>query len=343
MKIIKVYETIINLSAVELFSNIDEVVKNKLEKRYENKCEKNSLIIRILDIVKRSECKMAKNRLDGAGDVDVQFRAEAIVYNDDDILTGCEVQRIERGNKIICKHERAVINIKGNKNLQSLKPGQKITIKISSVSYLKSRDKITIHGVPYSYSYKFIIYSTTLSNITMENMEILKKKLQEIDDEYKLYEQSDKKLVKFFNDMFYQYKKKFDDTKNDFESSKIHLLDVYELTTKIIQDKNPDKYLETKPNDELYLFRHPIIDKSTPLICRLNESDFKKGISGNFFDTEVYNIEVVKENIVFVLLNFLNDYLCYIRIIKEMTAIYPTEKELENHNNIWSIYNRLKR
>src|SRR5579883_1448026 len=162
MKIIKIYETVINLSAKEMYSGIDDVIMNRLKKRFEGKCEKNSLITKIIGIRKRSKCVMAKSRLEGDGDVNVQFIAESIVYNDGDILTGCEVQRIERGNRIICKNDMAVINIKGNRNLQSLKAGQKITIKITSVSYLKDRDKITIYGVPYSYSYKFTMFSTLI-------------------------------------------------------------------------------------------------------------------------------------------------------------------------------------
>lgn len=339
MKIIKIYETVINLSANEMYSNIDIIIMDKLRQRFEGKCEKNSLITKILGIEKRSKCQLAKSRLDGSGDVNVQFKSEAVIYNDDDILTGCEVQRIKRGNKIICKHDIAVVNIKGNRNLQSLKPGQKINIRISSVSYLKGRDKITVYGVPYSYSYKFIIYSTIIdvSKISLENIEILKKKLQEIDNEYKLYEQSDQKSVKFFNDVYYPFKESFEDMKKTLKNSKILLIDVYDLTKKLIN------YATNKSETNIFLIRHPIIDKSTPIIFKIEESDLKSGISGDLLNPTSYEIEIVKENITFVLLNFLNDYLSHIKVIREMTEIYITETDIESNSNIWGIYNRLKK
>lgn len=338
MKIIKLYETVINLSATEMFSKIDLVVMDKLKQRFEGKCEKNSLIVRILEIVKRSKCKLAKSRLDGSGDVNVRFTAEAIIYNDDDILTGCEVQKIERGNKIICKHEIAVVNIKGNRNLQSLKPGQKITIKIVSVSYLKGKDKITIYGVPYSYSYKFIIYSTTIdpSSISFENIEVLKKKLQEIDEEAKLYEKIDKKAVAFFNNTYYPFKESFDSFRKSISKTKIPLIDVYDLTKTLITS--------TKKDDQpVFLMRHPIIDKSTSLTFKLDDDDLKSKTISDLLDPQSYEVEIVKENIAFVLLNFLNDYLSHIRILREMTEIYPAEKDIDDHSNIWGIYNRLKK
>src|SRR6185437_13766976 len=242
MHIIKIYETTLNITAKEMYFDLDKVIMDKLREKYEGKCEKDSLIVKILGIDKKSFCRLSKSRLDGSGNIDLQFRAEAVVYNNDDILTGCEIQKIEKGNKIICKHEIAVVNIKGNKNLQSLQPKQKITNKIETISYLKGVDKITIYGVPYSYSYKFTLYLTNFKSISRENVEILANKIKEIDSEREKYKSADKSSTKFFSNLYYPFKESFDspEKKNLIKNSKVELVNIYDLARKIIGENDPE-------------------------------------------------------------------------------------------------------
>lgn len=337
MKIIKIYETILNLSATEMYSNIDATVLDKLKKIFEGKCEKNTLIINILGINKRSQCKMTKNRLDGSGDVNVQFKAEAIMYSENDILTGCEIQNIERGSKIICKHEHAIVNIKNIRNLQSLKPGNKLVVKILGVSYPKGKEKITIQGTPYTYSYKFTIYLTDFSvDITDEQIVLIKNKLKEIDSEYELYKNSDTKLVDYFNNIFYPFKTNYDKYKKSFNNKKVDIINIYNMAQDLVNNKLKEK-------KTLALFKHTLIDKSVPDVFSVLDTDLASGISGDLLNTELYEINIIKEDIILVLLTFLNDYLLHIKCIKEMTEVYDSEKEIENHVNLWTVYNRLKK
>lgn len=321
MIITKTYETIINLSAKDMYLDIDNILLIKLKSQYENKCEKNSLIIKILDIVKRSNIIMSKSRLDGSADVSIQFRASSIIYNENDILTGCEVQKIDRGNKIICKHENAVININGGKQLVSLRAGQFITIKVISVSYIKGVNKITVYGSPYSYSFKFYIYNIK-PKIFQEDIIILKSKLQEIEEELILHKNIDIKHYNFFNETLYPYKIMYHKAENS--------INMIELTKSIIENN------EVKPK---LIARHPIIDKNTTDILVLDKNYEKSEL----FNLEKYKFDIIDENIAIVLLNFLNDYLMHIRAIREMTEIYKTEKDIEQHSNIWNIYQKIKR
>src|SRR5208282_5200886 len=103
-RIEKVYETIINLSAQEMFAGIDRVIMDKLKKNFEGKCRENSLIVSINKIIKRSSCQLAKSRTDGSGDVSVQYQAAAMTYQAGDILPNCEIIRIERSHQIMCKY-----------------------------------------------------------------------------------------------------------------------------------------------------------------------------------------------------------------------------------------------
>jgi len=333
MKIIQSYETVLNIDARDMYSgDLNAVILNQLKRKYEGKCEKNTLVSSIKDISKRSMCRMAQDRLDGSGNINVQFTADAIVYENGDILTGCEVQRIDRNNRIICKHDLAVIIVKANRILQSLKAGQKITIKISNVSYLSGRDKINIYGSPYSYSYHITLYSTILSSdITAENCELLKKKLIEIENEVKM--KVDQKLINFFNETFYPFQTKFNESKKEIKGD-FELVDLIALTKQVI---SPDP--KNLKGIRMYICRHPIIEKSTPLAMQIK----KEEISGPWFDPKTYDVNICQETIGIVLWNLLNDYLNHIRMIREMTEIYPTEKDLESHRNIWDIYRNLKK
>lgn len=313
MKIIKIYETLINLSAIEMYQGIEEVVISKIKKNFIGKCEKNSLIINYLDIVKMSNLRLLNSVLDGSGQVSVQFKAEAIIYEEGDILAGCEIQKIEKGNKIICKTENAIINIKGNKLLQSLKTGQKIAIRIDIVSYLKGEDIITIYGSPYSYSHKFTVFKVSENPILPEEEEIIKIKLQEI----KKIEEIpvDNKKFQYFSEIYYPYTEPYNPGKY----------------------KNLKNILTLKPEVGKYYVRHPIINKSIPEVFYYSEFP-----SDNLFNTNVYEIKIVEETPGFIITHFLTDYLNYIKFIRDTCNIFKTDQEIESNSNIWNIYQKIK-
>lgn len=337
MRIVKIYETIINLTAVELFTNIDATVMDKLRKRYEGVCYKSSLIMKILEITKRDPPKLAISRLDGSGDVNVQFTAEAIVYQEGDILVGCEVVRVERNNRIICKYANAVINLRGNRNLQSLKPGQLITVLVEGTHYTINHDKITITALPYAYPSKFTIYFTTLNpkNISFEQLQLIKDKLNDIDEEYKKYSQAPTRIVKVLNETYYPYKTPFS-AKQKLDKY-LGLDDIYEIASQLVKS---DKKTATT---EIGLARHPFIDKSTPHVLTVGTELLANPSSSDLLNAETYAITAVKEAPGTVVLTLLDDYLGYLRMVREAAELYQTEKLWNEHSNIWRIYDSMKR
>lgn len=322
MKITKIYECIINLSAIDMYQGIADRVLSILNDKYLYKCEKNTLIIKIIAIEKMSECRLNKSLLDGSGQVSVQFRAEAIVYNEGDILTGCKVLKIDKGNKIICEYEYAYVNIKGNRNLQSIRVGQLITIKVVTVSYLKGMNKITINGIPYSYSYIFTVYKTKMNIEYDEDSAIIKDKIKEIDEELKLQKEVDTKMFQIINQIYYPFIEPF---KAEKKYTNLKLMDILSL--------KPEQ-------DYVYLIRHPIIDKATPNIFM---STTIPSESNELFNPKVFDYKIIEENYTFVLLYFLNDYLNHIRAIREMANLFKKDEDFVAHKNIWDIYGKLKK
>lgn len=340
MRIVGLYETILNLSGgTDLWQNIDDVILDKLRKKYEGRCEKNTLILKILGIKQRSKVEMAISRLDGSGDVNVQYTAEAIIFPTGDIITGCEIQKIERAN-IICKYQHAVIKIRNTQHLQSLKPGQFLTVKVLDAIYTLGRPHVTVTAVPYSYTFNTTVYITTLDpkSISFENIELLKKRLEDIDQEYKLYEEANNKIVERIANTFYPFKTPYQGAKMKLPEG-ISLGDIYDLTKKLLESK-PSASGSIEP---VALSRHPIIDKSTSHVLLIDVAAFKKGITTDLFDPAQYGVETVNENAGEVLYKLLTEYWIYIRMLRESAEVFTSEKIMEQHNNLWSIYLRIKR
>jgi hypothetical protein len=337
MHITKIYETVLNITAIEMYSNLDLIIVDKLRAKYEGVCEKSTLILKIIGVVKRSKCRFVTDRLDGSGSICVQFTAEAIVYHENDILVGCEVQKVERNNRIICKYEHAVVNIKSNKNLQTLKPGQFITTQVINSTYTTGQKMITVNALPYIYPSNFTIYMLDTTSVAFEDIEILERKIVDIDEEYKLYAKANTKLVNKLQDYYYPFKNDFNHKQSlpkgmAYES-------VYDMAMKFMES---EKSKSKTKSFELAIFRHPIIEKSTPYVMTVDQKTLKAGIETDLLDPQQYNITMITQPAAHVFLKLLDDYLKFLRMIREMSEIYNTESKLEDHHNIWNIYQRLK-
>lgn len=324
MKIRKTYEAIINLSATEMYSGIDAVILDKLKKNFEGRCKEGSFLINIISITKRSSCKISKSHLDGSGTVNVQYLAEAVTFHKGDILSVCEIIRIEKNHKILCKYDNyTIVWIKGNRSLQSLRPGQKIPVLVSYVSYGKSQDKIVVYGVPYTYPNRFSVFilSDATSSMMYEDVEILKMKMDELSYELDLYNKTDMKIRQFLSDIYYPYKKKVLNFSKEIKMLSIEKIDKINM------------------EEGTLLFRHQLINKSTDSVMML--PSFQDTLKE--FDSQLYKFEIVHESPIRALLFMIDDYVKFIRLIRELATTFNTEKLLESQNNIWTIYRNIKK
>jgi len=332
MIIIKFDETLLNLSAKEMYSGpiLDVVIMDKLRAKFEGRCEKNVLILKILEMTKRSGCIMSQNTLEGAGSVNIQFKAEAMVYNKGDILVGCEILKIERGGKIICIHEMAIVTIEGNRALQSLKPGQKISVIVDNSSYPYGKNKIMIYGIPYVYSFRFEIYKLS-AVVQNENLELISKKLHQIEEEIKL--QTNKKRLNYFNEVYYPFKISWEQYKKKADLGKVDIIDLIKFSKDVITGKF---------NENMAVFRHPLIDKSTTDLFAVKEADLHN-LKSDLINTDTYGVTIVSEDASIVVLKLLNEYLNHMRAMNELAILFNVDKDLESHNNVWNIYQKIKK
>ncbi len=328
MEVTTELETIINLSAVEQYENVDQIILDKLRVRYEGKCEQNILIKKVVNIIKRSLLRLSKNQLNGVSDVSVRFQVEAIIYYPDDILTGCEVIYIDtNSNTIGCKHKHAIITVKNARRLVGIEIGHKLTLKVGMVNYLRGKSEIVIQAAPYSYSFKFKAYEVDLNaEVSLENAKIITYKLKLIENEEKQLADANKKIVAKFIDMYYPFKTNF--PKDKFAKKMVNMLDLAKKLTKSTEKSGKE--------NTVFLIRHTLIDKSEPLILQLDDLNDKE-----LFDPEKFQVEKIYENPALAVIAFLNDYYGYVKMLREMAEIY-NEQEINKHSRVWNIYEKLK-
>jgi len=337
MKIKKQYESIVTLTSIELYMpDIDIVILDKLRKIFEGRCFKSSLIFKILRIIRRSFVRPAQNLTDGSGSINVVFEAEAIVYNENDIITDCVVKNVERSGELICKIDHAAIHIRGNIILRGIQIGQTIPIRVVTVRYSKGKDNITINATPYFHPMSFFLYKTDISpKVPQETIDVLTELLNLANETEEAYEKLDPKLREFFTNTFYPFLE-------DSDKFEKHKEPKFSSLSMIDEAK---RFIKSEGNETpMFIIRHPRTDKVNPTIFHIDESVFKGDIPKlPLLDMKLYDIKIVKESYAQILINYIEEYIGYLRMIQELTETFNTEEKRQEHKNIWAIYNKLKR
>lgn len=334
MLIKKQYEFIVNLNSLELYAaDLNIVILDKLRKTFEGRCYKSSLISKILRIIRRSFVRPAQNHTDGSGSVNVVFEAEAVIYNEHDIITNCVVKNVERSGELICKIDHAAIHIRGNVILRGIQIGQTIPIRVVAVRYSKGKDNITINATPYFHAMSFMLYRTDINaKNTQESFEIISDLIKAAEDEKAAFDKLDEKIRDFFTDVFYP----FTDKPKREKVAKLESVDMLTDAKRFIKS-------DSSKEAPMLVMRHPRTEKSEPEIYHIDESIFKDATKISLLDMKQYEIKVEKESYAQILINYIEEYINYLKMIQELVATFDTEDKRQQHKNIWAIYNRLKK
>ena len=340
MHIKKQYELIVNLTATETFSgDIDKIVMDKLRK-YEGQCIRSSMIEQIIRIIKRSSWIPAQNLADGSGNINVIFEAYAIIYNEGDIIADCVVHNIERTEGrmgLICQTDHAAVYIRGSTSLRGVQVGQTIPIRVNTVRYSKGQKSITINATPYFQSMKFYLFKTDIdpSAAKQEDVEVLRIMLEQQEEAQKNIQEADTKIVKFFTDIFHPFKGKIKSPAKFSDKS------IIAEAKRLIESLGK----EVKKNSKIvYSVRHPQHTRESLDFFHVEESFFKgENPKVELLNMKSYQIDILHVDYAKILISYLQEHISYLHMIYEMTRIYNTEDKRKKHNNIWAIYERLKR
>lgn len=314
MRINKVFDIILNITDINhiFVKKFDDKLIELLSEKYLNRCFMSSYIVKINKIINRSLLELNQNDLDCSFNISVQFEAECLIYNKNEIILDMEIQEIVNNN-IITKKDNILALIKNNQDLSIFKKGDKIPITVGKVKYSLGSDKISINSYPFIPILNNIKYykvnKLDSSEIDLLNDEILNSIKEEENVKLNILKNKNNNW-NYFKELIYPYKKNIElkDIKNK--------VDLLELVNNL--DKYENQIIEV--ND-----KYDISDR----IVILHK------------ENEVNNY--IKNNMYLIIYDVLKKYYLNLKLINDLSNIYNTEKLIKENQTIFNIYTKYKK
>ena len=311
MRITKIFDIILNIDNINIIfsNNIEDQIFNLIEQKYLNKCYLESYIIKINKILNRSLLESNQNNLNCDFIVYIQFEAECIIYNQNEVILDMEIQD-NINNNIITKKDNIIAMIKNNSDMSIFKKGDKIPIIVGKAKFTTGSNKISINSYPFiPITNKNIIYYK-INEITEND----KLQLQESIINYIEIEENKKlEILKnknnkwnYFNDLLYPYKN--NKNKDIIKTEKCIDLLSFNYSNSII-------YI----NDNINL--------SERLVC------IQKNNITNYLE----------EKSILILYNLLKKYYLNLKLINDLSTQYNTDELIKKKSDIFELYIKYKK
>ena len=333
MRIQKVIEDNISLSTAELFSgNIQQVILDKLKFKYERKCWDNSYVVEVVEILKRSSIKMARDRLNGQGDANVQFLVNAVVYPTGDILVGCVIDNILKHDRIIC--------VQGDINITTAegffidpKLGQLLTLQVVDVNYRQPDGTLMIYASPHLINKRPVLYKfPKMTSFTRDQKDLLQMALTRLGDAHERFRKASRSAsVKFFEDKVYPYNETHAKVMAKLKTDGYNIVNMEEISTNIVNGKIKSIGSENM----LGYMKHPSISMSTPNVYELDPTKWESGVKKMI---HMAPEKVVDKTFIDLAVSVLNEHSIYLNMIADMSEVYNTDEIRNKHENIWKSY-----
>ena len=137
MLIEKLYAETLDVQDPENFcADPERYVSTFLRRRFVGRCRKGAFIIRIVEVLRRSHCRVKVTDLSGEGYVDVEFRAEVSLVAQWDIITGIRVA--SRAQLIVGKTEVegvTVVTLLPTPEAETVREGQTVSMRGLRIQY----------------------------------------------------------------------------------------------------------------------------------------------------------------------------------------------------------------
>lgn len=319
MIITKILETSIDLfDANDIYqSNVDDLLKHRLEARYKNYCYQSILITDITKIIRRSDIMMVSDRLDGAAYVDVQFEVSGVILIQGEILHNCKVAEIQP-NSIVITHQYASIKLQkepGDQNISRiLQKDQVIPMVVQQVRYYPNSKTISALAYPYIPTVSKNYYYHITSGLSAVETEKITMVIDQINKEEALHSNlKTNKAYDFFDSLLYSYKTDQHTsqapyiTKNEFKPIAFDIKLFLDIESGIIVYPSEDN----RNNKRLFWTKKTSIPESTNMTV----------------DTSLYP----------VLTDVLSKYLLYLQALRGFVETYPTADDAKKLTTYWKL------
>ena len=319
MKITKIFDITLNIDNInDIFTkDINQKLLSLIKKKYQYKCYLSSYVLKINKIINRSLLEFNQNYLNCSFNISIQFEAECLVFNKNEVILNMKIQEIVNNNLILKNTTTSEINeiiialIKNNQDLSIFSKDDIIPIIVGKVKYSLGSDKITINAYPFIPIISNIIYYQ-VTGLNKQQLELL----QETILPYIEYEEQIKNdLLKtknntwdYFKNLVYPY------TNTNNTKSKPTMINLMEVIN------NSDKY-----NNKIIAFDEKY-DISNCELCIYDDHN-----------------SYVKINSYMSFYELCKKYYLYLKLINDLSINYNSEKEIKSNTKIFDIYNKYKK
>ena len=345
MIIKKILETYIDITnPKDMFSsNRDEMIMSKLSDKFVGVCYMSCYVIKINKIIRRSFIYM-KDTLDGDSHTNIMFEVDAIVYQTNEIITGCNIIKKEPNGIIHGKSTYAGIQLSIQPNMSIFKEGDIVPVIVKRVRYNVNQTSMSVLAVPFipiQYEPVYYITNGALSKNQINELKSLLEQIKLEQENLKKLNANDKKIISFFIDLISPLKSSDPLLK---KSKKIDILNILDLTQGILF--RPD----IKYNDSsLYYININDVDKSTDYkaqlvsdLSKLNELNTELSNKKNITTNNISN-NIIDESMYNVYYTLLMQYITNLQSLQNFLTQYPTIDTIQKNKEIWKMYSMLKK
>jgi hypothetical protein len=311
----KNFEARINISAADQFLDMNTVIIDSLRRYFVGRNKDKSFILDIEKIIHRSTyCTLDKSKSDGSGNIAVTYQAKVLVYMPGDILSACEILRIDK-QQITCRFgPHVLVMIKGDRNMPQLKVGDLIPAVARKVEYLPVNKEITIIASMYTGPPTgTIVYTVAEKAPVAEDVVILaaaEKELTAALAEYATMIETKADVVAAIESGYFPYK-------SHSEAILMKLVDV----------KVHDNWDAISIKPGMMLTRPVFVNKGAGTVIEITDQKAMHSLNTGMCTSPV---KIVREPAVTIRLAFIADQLAFIRLVLSMVG--PNEAK---YNKIW--------
>jgi hypothetical protein len=345
MEVTRTMQALLNVSAEELFQPSTTspdymriVILEQLRERYVGRCKGGCLIKSISDIVRRSEARMVKDRLDGSADICVQFVAVGHMLTDGDLIVGAQVIRKE-GNNAIFQSESIVADVTHPSLINKISLGQSLPLQVEDAKHLDGKPMIAVKASVYQTPYEVRLYQIRPPEgpAPPDLLDTLRGVIRVLGQARSDYEAAPAKRRDYFRQMYYPYEEPVTASQLPKGVKPIRILD---LAAHLLDGKaNPIP-------EQATLLMHPMIPRDSGEIyligdgvIEIREGDIPKVTGPEVFDFDkLHRHYVAVRSLVRTVETLAIQQARYLRMLADMARYYESKEVFEAHRNIWTRY-----
>jgi len=318
MIIKKVLETYIDITdPADIFSpNRNEMILRKLSDKFVGICYKSCYILKINNVIRKSFIYM-KDTLEGDSYTNIMFEVDAIIYQPNEIIQGCNIIKKEPNGIIHGKSQYAGIQLSIQPNMSIFKEGDTVPVIVKRVRYNVNQSAISVLAIPFvPLQYEPIYYNVTgkLSKIQSTEIKAMLEQAKIEEGKLKNLGAAEKKILSFFIDIL---------NPNKPDQSKVTKIEIYNI-------------MDVKDG---MIFKPDVSYNSTLISIGTAEDDMIKDLTSGKHNVNT----VVNESMYNIYYILITQYINNLQTLQNFLTQYPTLDHINKSKEIWKMYTMLKK